>query len=130
MSSQTSSHAVEFQEINHVQLAMPAGQEEAAIRFYNGVLGLTVIEKPEPLRGRGGCWFGSAHVQVHLGVDRAFTPARKAHPAFVVSSLSALQRRLEDAGVEVVRDTQLGGYERFYAADPFGNRIEFMERVG
>jgi len=89
-----------------------------------------VVEKPEHLQRRGGCWFASKHVQVHLGVDPEFAPARRAHPAFLVSSLAVLQRRLQDAGVKIVWDTQVSGHERFYAADPFGNRLEFMERIG
>ena len=114
--------------INHVQLAMPAGQEAVAKSFYSGVLGFKPVEKPEHLRARGGCWFQSEGVDLHLGVDPQFAPARKAHPAFLVRSLSEVAARLERFGIEAVEDTQLEGYQRFHCSDPFGNRLEFMER--
>jgi len=119
-----------FLDIDHVQLAMPAGGEALARGFYQDVLGFTRIHKPAHLEARGGCWFCFNSVQVHLGVDEKFAPARKAHPAFLISSAAALQRRLQAAGIEVVWDTPLEGYQRFYVSDPFGNRLEFMERIG
>jgi catechol 2,3-dioxygenase-like lactoylglutathione lyase family enzyme len=113
--------------VDHVQLAMPAGQEDAARAFYGDVLGLSEVDKPAGLAGRGGCWFIGADggVHVHLGVDPDFSPARKAHPAFVVSDLDALRERIGDAGAEVVEDESIG-VRRFYTADPFGNRIELV----
>lgn len=116
--------------IDHVQLAMPAGQEERARGFYEGMLGLAWVEKPEHLAGRGGCWFGAGDVKVHLGVERDFRPARKAHPALLVDDLAELVGRLRAGGVEVKRDEPLDGYDRIYADDPFGNRIELMQRLG
>jgi catechol 2,3-dioxygenase-like lactoylglutathione lyase family enzyme len=115
--------------LDHVQLAMPRGREADAEAFYCGVLGFEIVPKPPHLAARGGRWFRSAGVSLHLGVEADFAPARKAHPAFVVGSLRDVQARLEAAGVEIVRDTQIEGYDRFYAADPFGNRLEFMEPV-
>lgn len=115
--------------IDHIQLAMPAGEEEAAERFYAGVLGFTPREKPSYLQGRGGCWFRAQDVDLHLGVDAQFTPATKAHPAFLAESLDAVAAALREAGVEVVVDTQLPGFDRFYCSDPFGNRLEFLERT-
>jgi catechol 2,3-dioxygenase-like lactoylglutathione lyase family enzyme len=113
---------------HHVQLAMPAEGEGQARAFYGSVLGLTEIPKPEPLAGRGGCWFRSEQgVELHLGVERDFRPARKAHPALLVEGLDALEELLLEAGVEVARDTQLQGHRRFYASDPFGNRLELIE---
>ncbi len=112
--------------LHHVQLAMPEGQEADAVAFYVDVLGLAEVAKPPQLAGRGGCWFTGGDIQLHLGVDRPFTPARKAHPAFLVDDLAAVKRQLEQAGVPVVLDEQLEGYERFYASDPFGNRLEFI----
>jgi catechol 2,3-dioxygenase-like lactoylglutathione lyase family enzyme len=119
-----------FLDIDHVQLAMPAGGEALAQGFYQDVLGFTRTRKPAHLDARGGCWFRFDSVQVHLGVDEKFVAARKAHPAFLISSVAALQRRLQAAGIEVVWDTPLDGYHRFYVSDPFGNRLEFMERIG
>src|SRR6187551_1552795 len=71
--------------IDHVQLAMPAGGEDRARAFYAGILGLAEVPKPPPLAPRGGCWFESDTVKVHLGVEPDFQPATKAHPAFVVA---------------------------------------------
>jgi catechol 2,3-dioxygenase-like lactoylglutathione lyase family enzyme len=114
---------------HHVQLAMPAGEEDTAEGFYSGVLGLQRVPKPQHLAARGGCWFRSPDggVELHLGVEQDFRPARKAHPAFLVGGLGELRARLEDAGAELQDDTQLEGHERFYASDPFGNRLEFIE---
>jgi catechol 2,3-dioxygenase-like lactoylglutathione lyase family enzyme len=116
--------------IDHVQVAMPAGGEDAARHFYAGVLGLEEAPKPRALAGRGGCWFASAdgRMAVHLGVEDDFRPARKAHPAFVAAALDDLRTRLVDAGVEIVEDGTIDA-NRFYAADPFGNRIEFVDEA-
>lgn len=113
--------------IDHVQLAMPAGGEDDAWRFYSDVLGLREVPKPAGLAGRGGCWFASADgsVAVHLGVEGEFRPARKAHPAFVVADLDGLRESLTGAGAEIVEDDTID-VRRFYTADPFGNRIEFI----
>lgn len=112
--------------LDHVQLAMPAGREADAEAFYCGVLGMTVLAKPEPLASRGGRWFASGPVQVHLGVDPDFRPARKAHPALVVEDLDALILTLEAAGVAWRDDGDLPGVRRGYVDDPFGNRIEII----
>ncbi len=112
--------------LDHVQLAMPPGGEETARRFYVGVLGLVEVEKPEPLASRGGCWFEAGRVVVHLGVEKDFAPARKAHPAFLVDDLDAARRTLAAAGAPIVGDDALPDVRRFYAADPFGNRIELI----
>lgn len=113
--------------IDHVQLAMPAGQEAAARAFYGELLDLAEQPKPAHLAARGGCWFASGPVKVHLGVDKDFKPAAKAHPAFIVSDLDSLCGRLEQAGFPTVTDEPLEGYRRRYVSDPFGNRIELME---
>lgn len=113
--------------IHHVQLAMPPGGETAARDFYAELLGMAEIEKPPTLQGRGGCWFERGPVQVHLGVEPDFRPALRAHPAFVVSDLAALRRRLDGAGHRTVADPLLPGYRRCYVSDPFGNRIELLE---
>lgn len=114
--------------LDHIQLAMPEGGEDAARAFYGGLLGMPELPKPAELRGRGGCWFQGPGLGVHLGVEAAFAPARKAHPAFAASDLDALERALRAAGVAITPDTTLPSVRRFYAADPFGNRIEFMQQ--
>ncbi len=121
----------ELRGIHHVQVAMPAGREDEARAFYMGLLGLAETPKPENLRARGGCWFRSedGSVEVHLGVEAAFRPARKAHPAFLVDDLDVLRARIVAVGAEVVDDAQLEGHRRFYGFDPFGNRLEFIQRI-
>lgn len=113
--------------IDHVQLAMPAGAEAEAIAFYAGVLGLPEVPKPAPMAARGGCWFEVENVKIHLGVDPNFTPARKAHPALVVSNLQVLAATIADAGFGVAFDDELEGFDRAFVNDPFGNRIELMQ---
>ena len=116
-------------QIEHVQLAMPAGKENEARRFYALGLGLEEVQKPENLAARGGCWFELGNVRVHLGVDTDFRSAKKAHPAFVVSDLDALREKLDGLGYTLTDDQPLKGFRRTYVADPFGNRIELMEPV-
>lgn len=115
------------QALDHVQLAMPAGREPEAVAFYEGLLGIAQVAKPPHLAARGGCWFEDGQVKVHLGVDPAFRPARKAHPALRVSRLAVLVDTLRDAGVAIVDDEPLAGHDRVYVDDPFGNRIELLE---
>jgi catechol 2,3-dioxygenase-like lactoylglutathione lyase family enzyme len=111
--------------LDHVQLACPAGREDEARAFYGGLLGLAEIEKPEPLRSRGGVWFRCGEQQLHLGVEDDFRPARKAHPALLVGGERELDELAERLG-DVRWDGDLPGYARFYAEDPFGNRIELL----
>jgi catechol 2,3-dioxygenase-like lactoylglutathione lyase family enzyme len=113
--------------IDHAQLAMPAGAEDQARWFYETLLGLKEVEKPEPLTSRGGCWFEAPGIIVHLGVQAGFVAALKAHPAFLVLNLEELWSTLKEAGVEVVADSALADVRRFYAFDPFGNRLEFIQ---
>jgi catechol 2,3-dioxygenase-like lactoylglutathione lyase family enzyme len=112
--------------IHHVQLAMPAGAEAGADRFYAGVLGLRPTPKPPGLRARGGRWYAGAGFEIHLGVEEPFVPARKAHPAFLVEDLEHVRRALTAAGFEVEEDGRFEGFERLYTSDPFGNRVELI----
>ena len=113
--------------LHHVQLAMPPGEEDAAARFYGAILGLTQVPKPSSLEARGGVWFRDEGVEVHLGVEEPFSPARKAHPAFLVRNLSTLRARIETAGYRVTDDVPLPGFHRCHVRDPFGNRLELLE---
>jgi len=113
--------------IEHVQLAMPAGMERAARDFYQGLLGIPEVPKPPELAKRGGAWFERGALKVHLGVEADFRPARKAHPALLVTELELLVARLRQHNVQVIDDDPLERYFRVYVADPFGNRIELME---
>jgi catechol 2,3-dioxygenase-like lactoylglutathione lyase family enzyme len=113
--------------LDHVQLAMPAGREADARAFYEGLLGIPEIPKPPHLAARGGCWFEHGALKVHLGVDPAFVPARKAHPAFITDDLDRLAATLTAHGYRVMEDRPLDGDDRVYVDDPFGNRLELMQ---
>jgi catechol 2,3-dioxygenase-like lactoylglutathione lyase family enzyme len=115
-----------FTAIDHVQLAMPAGAEEIARTFYRDVLGMDELAKPAELAKRGGCWFASGTVQIHLGVETDFRPAKKAHPALRCADYDYLIARLRAAGVEVADDFTIPGVQRCHLSDPFGNRIELV----
>jgi catechol 2,3-dioxygenase-like lactoylglutathione lyase family enzyme len=113
--------------LDHVQLAMPSGGEDAARRFYGELLGLAEISKPAQLAARGGAWFHCGALQLHLGVDPSFVPATKAHPAFLVENLDQLSAALMRAGYEVKLDRSISVH-RAFTEDPFGNRIELIQR--
>lgn len=115
--------------LHHVQLAMPPGGEPEAQRFYGEVLMFDRVAKPDHLAARGGCWFRSGPLELHLGVEEGFRASAKAHPAVRVLGLAALRARLQAAGVAVETDTDLEGHERWYVRDPFGNRLEFIEQM-
>jgi hypothetical protein len=127
-----------------VQIACPRGSEETLRAFYSGLLGLAEVPKPPALAPRGGCWFaGSApaasaegiasagRIELHLGVEEPFAPARKAHPGLLWPGLDDLARRLTAAGYEVrwADEAELPGMRRFHTDDPHGNRLEFLEPV-
>jgi catechol 2,3-dioxygenase-like lactoylglutathione lyase family enzyme len=126
--------------IHHVQLACPAGSEEASRSFYVGVLGLAEKPKPPALASRGGCWFvGAARpasalgggIELHLGVESDFRPARKAHPGLLWPDLDGLAARLVAAGYPVhwAEADEVPGFRRLHTADPHGNRIEFLASI-
>lgn len=116
--------------IDHVQIAMPAGEEGRTRAFYIDQLGFTEILKPPELAKRGSVWFQSGNVQLHLGVEAEFRPARKAHPAFIVDDLDPLIAKVQSAGYETdTSQPPLDGYKRAHIFDPFGNRIELMEKL-
>jgi len=115
--------------LDHVQLAAPAGSEEKARQFFKDLLGMTEIPKPEKLKVRGGVWFQCGAQFLHIGIEAAFVPAKKAHPAFVVQNSEALIQRLKEKHVPIRMDDEIPHLIRFFAEDPFGNRLEFMEEV-
>jgi catechol 2,3-dioxygenase-like lactoylglutathione lyase family enzyme len=114
--------------LDHVQLAMPPGGEERARAFFRDALGIPEVPKPPELAKRGGCWFERDALKIHLGVEADFRPARKAHPALLVEDLPQLIAKLERFGYAVKKDEPLEGHHRVYVDDPFGNRIELLER--
>ncbi len=105
---------------------MPPGQEATARDFFVGVLGMNEVEKPAVLAARGGAWFCSGSLELHLGVEEPFQPARKGHPGILVTELDEIVRRLNDAGQVAQWDADFPGFRRVYAHDPFGNRLEFL----
>jgi catechol 2,3-dioxygenase-like lactoylglutathione lyase family enzyme len=113
---------------DHIQLAIPHGGESVARGFYGDLLGMDELSKPPALAARGGAWFRSGAAAVHLGVEDPFRPARKAHPAFLVSDLRGLRDRLTAAG-HLCTDAsgEIPGVHRFHTHDPFGNRLEFQQ---
>src|SRR6266571_568882 len=113
--------------IDHVQVAMPTGNEPQARAFYSGVLGLPEIPKPAHLAVRGGAWFQCGTAQLHLGADAAFQAAKKAHPALIVEGFGEFTAALAAQGVEVTPDEDVAGLRRATILDPFGNRVELIE---
>lgn len=113
--------------VHHVQLAVPLDSEQECRAFWGGVLGMREVVKPPVLATRGGCWFRGGAVEVHLGVEDPFTPAAKAHPGLLVEALPLLAERLERAGYPLTWSDELPGHDRFHSADPFGNRLEFLQ---
>lgn len=114
--------------LDHVQVAIPPGGEDAARGFYAGVLGMPEVPKPSTLAGRGGVWFACGQQQLHCGIEEPVAPSRR-HPALRTDDLDCLRERLEAAGYAIRTDAELPGYRRFYTDDPFGNRIECMEKI-
>ena len=116
--------------LDHVQVAAPRrpGVEEEARAFYSGLLGLSELEKPAALKPKGGVWFTLGQGELHIGLEDDFKPARKAHPALVVAGLDELRARLEAAGCPTTDGEEIPGARRFYVHDPFGNRLELLER--
>ncbi|MEV8597692.1 VOC family protein [Streptomyces sp. NPDC052012] len=115
--------------LDHVQLAAPPGSEDLLRAYYVDVLGMTEIPKAPVLAARGGCWFRVGAVQLHLGIEDAFRPAKKAHPGIRVTGIDAYAARLTRHGAPVTWDDHLPGHRRFYSEDPAGNRLEFLEPV-
>jgi catechol 2,3-dioxygenase-like lactoylglutathione lyase family enzyme len=118
----------DFLGFEHVQLIIPDGKERRAREFYVDVLGFTEIVRPESLGGRGGGWFRNGAVHLHLGAEHDFHPTGKGHPAWLVPDLSALVERCQSAGHPIEIAVPLPGFERVHVYDPFGNRLELMER--
>ena len=117
---------VQLSGIAHFQLAAPSGAEPAARAYFGELLGLTEMPKPEVMAHRGGVWFElSGGQQIHIGIESAFVPAKKAHPALTVDDIDTLAARLTAAGYEVRWSEEIPGTRRFHTEDPWGNRLEF-----
>lgn len=116
-----------FERLHHVQLAIPQGGEDVARHFWVGILGFVEAVKPPILAARGGCWFRAGRIEIHLGAEESFTPATRAHPGILVAGIKEFADHLQLHGISVTWDANFPGFERFYANDPFGNRIEFLQ---
>ena len=115
--------------LDHVQVAIPIGGEKAAREFYSGILGFSEIEKPASMAGRNSIWFVAGPVNLHLGIEPEFHPAKRAHPAFIVDDLDGIVAACESAGLTTKPDASFNGFRRCHVFDPFGNRLELMERA-
>ena len=116
-----------IKKIDHVQLAMPSEKEDSAREFYNGVLGIPEVKKSMELAKRGGVWFESDSIKIHLGVDKDFIPAKKAHPGLEVDNVAVLSEILSKHGYGITRDHSISDCICIFVNDPFGNRLEFLE---
>lgn len=119
----------QYESIDHIQLAAPKNSEAKARKFFVDLLGFQEIEKPELLKKNGGAWFIAGTIQLHIGVEADFIPAKKAHPAFHVKNIGKLKEYLDKKNVSYTDDNRLPGANRFYLEDPFGNRLEFLEWI-
>jgi catechol 2,3-dioxygenase-like lactoylglutathione lyase family enzyme len=115
--------------INHVQIAIPVASEDRARAFYSGILGFKEVAKPAEMAERKSIWFVAGGANLHLGIELDFHPAKRAHPAFVVKDLDAILTACERAGLSTKPDTSFNGFRRAHVFDPFGNRLELMERA-
>ncbi|WP_439272608.1 VOC family protein [Pseudochrobactrum sp. HB0163] len=115
--------------LDHIQLAIPPNSEDTARGFYGQILGFREVPKPDNLIKRGGCWFEHGAIKLHLGTEHSFSPALKAHPAFLIDDLAAFLKILAKHDIPITEDEPLAGYLRAYIQDPFGNRIELMQKL-
>jgi catechol 2,3-dioxygenase-like lactoylglutathione lyase family enzyme len=126
-------HEIRYHGLDHVQIAAPIGGEAEARRFFGEICGMTELPKPPEMAKRGGCWFACGAQQIHIGVEADFRAAKKAHPAIRLAdeaSFLALAERLAAHGVAVKHDTEMEPeVRRFFAADPWGNRLELVLHV-
>ncbi|WP_170287580.1 VOC family protein [Aquibacillus halophilus] len=118
-----------FKGIEHIQLAAPLQSEKQARQFFSELLEMEEIEKPETLKQNGGVWFRCGKQEIHIGIEKDFSPAKKAHPGLVVENINKLKDLLIQNNIKIIEDNRLPGYNRFYVNDPFGNRLEFLEKL-
>ncbi|MBC7910246.1 MAG: VOC family protein [Pyrinomonadaceae bacterium] len=115
--------------LHHAQITIPHGAEDECRKFYCDVLGLQEIEKPASLRERGGFWLELGDLQIHVGNEDAdVRAATKAHLAYEVDDLASWRDKLQEHDIRILEGIPIPGYERFEFRDPFGNRVEFLQR--
>ncbi|MBA3767780.1 MAG: VOC family protein [Acidobacteria bacterium] len=118
---------IRIKRLDHVQLCIPLGEEAKAREFYGGILGLEEIEKPNALKKDGGMWYRIADIQLHISIEEPHTTSKR-HPAFEVEDLDGIRSYLPAHGVRIREEVGVPGVERLSFFDPFGNRIELIER--
>ena len=119
---------IDFKRFNHIQICIPKGKEEEARRFYTNVIGLKEIPKPAALIPNGGLWYQVADIQLHIGTENEVNKSKR-HPAFEVSNLQMAREHLEMHMIPIKEETPIPGQNRFSFMDPFGNRIELLEKI-
>jgi catechol 2,3-dioxygenase-like lactoylglutathione lyase family enzyme len=120
---------IDFKQLDHIQICIPSGKEDEARKFYTGIIGLTEIPKPSELIANGGLWYRVADIQLHIGTENEINKSKR-HPAFEVGDLALVRKYLEECGVKIREEIQVLGQNRFSFFDPFGNRIELLEKIG
>ena len=125
----TTQTAFTIERLHHIQLAIPVGGEGESRKFWAGILSFSEAVKPSFLAARGGCWFRRGNIEIHLGTEPKFAPATRAHPGIIVTGIKDLADHLQRNGVATTWDGNFPGFERFYANDPFGNRLEFLQSL-
>lgn len=119
---------INFIKLDHIQICIPPGKEEEARKFYTDILGLNEIQKPAALIPNGGLWFEAADIQLHIGTESESCRSKR-HPAFEIENLNEVRKYLEANMIRVQNENQIPGIYRFSFFDPFGNRIELLEKI-
>jgi len=119
---------IDFKRLDHIQICIPKGKENEARNFYTGIVGLTEIRKPEALIENGRLWYQVADIQLHIGTENEMNTSKR-HPAFEISNLQDAKTHLMRHGVTIKEEIQVPGQKRFSFFDPFGNRIELLQKT-
>lgn len=115
--------------IHHVQISIPVGAEDKAREFYCGLLGFNEIPKPEALIARGGLWLELGDLQIHFGAEDGVERTKtKGHVAYLVTGLDEWREKMIAYGCETIDGIAIPNINRFEFRDPFGNRVEFVEK--
>lgn len=119
---------INIKRLGHIQICIPTGKENEARKFYTGIIGLKEISKPQALIPNGGLWYQAGDIQLHIGTEQEINRSKR-HPAFEITGLDKAKEYLINNGVKIKEETQIPGCKRFSFFDPFGNRIELLEKI-
>ncbi len=117
-----------FKRLDHVQICIPIGKENEARAFYTNIIGLKEIPKPKELLGRGGLWYDVADIQLHIGTENEINTSKR-HPAFEITDIKSAKEHLKKNNVTIQEEIQIPGQQRFSFIDPFGNRVELLQKT-